>query len=267
MGKKQRFSVFSRDDEYSNYVSEEIIQFLISMGFSYDRKHPELLICVGGDGTILRAIHKYYELLDSVCIVGFHTGTLGFLTDFSKTDLDQFLYDLVRKDFEKEYSTILDIDIEGSSETLHALNEVRLGSFSKTVNYSISIDGEFFENTVGSGICISTQAGSTAANRALMGAVVDDGLDILQLCEIMPVSHRSFSSLKNPYIMNSKRIIRIYSNDFGESELSYDHLTIQLKDLPEFKRIEIKASNKKVCFARYRPYSYFKRLKNLYYYD
>lgn len=47
--------------------------------------------------------------------------------------------------------------------------------------------GNSLRKTTGSGICISTQNGSTAINRALSGAVVDSGLQVMQLSEIMPI--------------------------------------------------------------------------------
>ena len=125
----------------------------------------------------------------------------------------------------------------------------------------ISIDDEFFESSKGSGICVSTQSGSTAVNRALKGAVVDPGLKVLQLCEIMPISHKNHHSLKNPYIMNDNRKISVRGDTLAYAHVCYDHLERDLKSISE---IIIHSSTKKVRFARYRTYSYLTRLKNLY---
>lgn len=254
------FTVFCRDDRHSEKIGEQIVADLTRNGWVFEPEQPELVICVGGDGTILRAIHHYYSLLERTYFVGVHTGTLGFLTDYTDEMLDQFLQDLKTKEFKEETLTMIDIKLS-TGETYHALNEVRIGDFVCSVKYDIYIDGEFFEQTNGSGICIATQAGSTAISRALMGAVVDNGLDIFQLCEIMPASHKGFHSLRNPYIMNSKRVIRIESRDFDRSTMSYDHLSCTLEGVTS---MEICASPKKIRFARYRPYSYLTRLKNLY---
>jgi NAD+ kinase len=122
-------------------------------------------------------------------------------------------------------------------------------------------DLQVFESTAGSGICISTQCGSTGANRALSGAVVDSGLQILQLCEIMPISHHNHSTLRNPYIMRVDRKIDIKITSSNPVYAIYDHLSRELKNITQ---IHIEASAKKVRFARYRTYSYLTRLRNLY---
>lgn len=119
----------------------------------------------------------------------------------------------------------------------------------------------FFESTRGSGICVSTQIGSTGVNRALKGAVIDPGLRVLELCEIMPISHKGHHSLKNPYIMKESRQIIVKGDTLSFAHVCYDHLERNLDSISE---ILISQSNKKVRFARYRTYSYLKRLKNLY---
>lgn len=253
------YAVFTRDDEHSHEVGRTIAESLKNAGWIYNEEDPELVICIGGDGTILRAIHRYLEKLDSASFVGIHTGTLGFFTDYTEDQIPDFIEDLLRKDYVKEAFPLL--EARSMSMKIYALNEVRIGNFAATVHYDIYIDNEFFEHTCGSGICISTQAGSTGANRGLNGAVVDKGLDILELTEIMPVTHRSHHSLKNPYIMRDDRVITIAGESLKDSVLCYDHLEKHLEDV---KSITVRASEKKVRFARFKPYSYLKRLKNLY---
>ncbi len=111
------------------------------------------------------------------------------------------------------------------------------------------------------GICLSTQAGSTAYNRSLGGAVIDSGLSIMQLAEITAIQHSKHRSLGNPYIMMSSRNITMRSKTFDTATLCYDHLNYSLENTNE---IYVQMSDKKVKFARYREYSYLKRLKNLY---
>ena len=54
--------------------------------FIYDEKNPDLVISIGGDGTILEAVHQYLMLM---LFVGIHTGTLGFYTDYQVDEVDQ----------------------------------------------------------------------------------------------------------------------------------------------------------------------------------
>ena len=210
---------------------------------------------------MLRAIHTYIDKLDEIQFVAIHTGNLGFFTDYTQDEVDHLVYDLKHNKPVVEEFNLLQMDLPQVNETLYALNEVRIESLAKTLVLDISIDDEFFESSQGSGICVSTQSGSTAVNRALKGAVVDPGLKVLQLCEIMPISHKNHHSLKNPYIMNDNRKISVRGDTLAYAHVCYDHLERDLKAISE---IIIHSSTKKVRFARYRTYSYLTRLKNLY---
>ena len=159
---------------------------------------------------------------------------------------------------------MLEIEIhynDHSIKKVFSFNEIRIESSIRTLNLDVFIDDEYFERTTGSGICISTQAGSTAVNRALQGAVIDSGLNVMQLCEILPISHMNHHTLRNPYIMQCDRKVRVESDGLEKAYLYYDYLQ---EDLTDAEYILVKTSQKKVRFARYRTYSYLKRLKNLY---
>lgn len=256
-----RFSFQLRGDVNSKRVGDYLKKECLKAGWEYRPDDPEIILSIGGDGTLLRAIHKYIDCLDKIMFVGIHTGTLGFFTDYTQDELELFLDDIVNQKPYIEESPLLEFDIPEKEFKDYALNEIRIESLEKTLYLDIYIDGEFFERTTGSGICLSTQAGSTAVNRALKGAVVDSGLQVLQLCEIMPISHKIHHTLLNPYIMKSDREVVIRSVSLHNAEACYDHLHIGLNDVNE---IHMKTSEKKVRFVRYSTYSYLKRLKNLY---
>ena len=63
--------------------------------FIYDEKNPDLVISIGGDGTILEAVHQYLNV--GCCFVGIHTGTLGFYTDYQIDEVDQFIKDVTSR--------------------------------------------------------------------------------------------------------------------------------------------------------------------------
>lgn len=256
-----RFSIVDRGDIFSQEIKTHIFDELSNGGWIYDSTNPEIVICVGGDGTILRAIHDYLNLSINPMYVGVHTGTLGFLTDFGKDELQEFINYLLNSSPEIVSANMLEVSFPEINETIYALNEIRLESLGKSLKLDVYIDDEFFETTNGSGVCVSTQAGSTAVNRALCGAVVDSELSIMQFCEIMPLSHIGHHSLRNPYIMNQNRRLKIKGKTLEFVNAYYDHLSKSLEGLSE---IHIKTSEKKVRFARYRTYSYLRRLKNLY---
>lgn len=260
-----KFTVFSRFDGYSRKLKADLEQIILEdLHWILDADHPDLCICIGGDGTILRAIQKYKEQLDHLVFTAIHTGTLGFFTDYTKDEIDSFLADLRELDQNgsviEKYPMIEACLSDG--RIFRGLNEIRIGSFLSTVRFDVLIDGEFFETTNSCGICVSTQAGSSGANRSLGGAVVENGLDVLEITQIMPVSHANHHSFVSPYIMNKNRVVTLKGKSLEESILCCDYF--ETPKLTDIDWVEIRLSVQSVRFARLRPYSYLKRLRNLF---
>lgn len=256
-----KFAIVSKKDDKSRRVEIYVKQQLESHQWTYDKIYPELVICIGGDGTLLYGVHKYINIMNEIKFLGIHTGTLGFFTDYTGDDVDACIHDLLTKKPEVYESRLLKFQLDNDPKVRYALNEIRIENIIKSQIMNLYIDDEFFETCRGSGICLSTQAGSTAYNRSLRGAVIDSGLSLMQLTEITPIQHSVHRSLGVPYIMMENRVIKIKSDNFDTAFLCYDHLSIPLT---ETKQIICEMSNLKVKFARYREYSYLDRLKNLY---
>ncbi len=256
-----RYAIVKKLDENSGQVAKQVMQHLNANGWILDEQHPKLVICIGGDGTLLYGVHQYMEAVNHLMFLGIHTGTLGFFTDYTQEELAVCLDDLLTKQPKINVSPLLQISVDTWKAPVYALNEMRIENIEKSQNMDIYVDGEFFENCRGSGICLSTQAGSTAYNRSLKGAVIDSGLSVMQLAEITPIQHSKHRSLGNPYIMMKERHVQMTSEDFTTAMLCYDHITAPLA---EAKKVDVCYCEKVVRFARYREYSYLKRLKNLY---
>lgn len=93
-------------DAKSHAVEEKIKERLQSSGWIYDKAEPQLVICVGGDGTLLYGVHQYLHRISEVNFLGIHTGTLGFFTDYTEEELEECLHDVLEKEpviFESVY--------------------------------------------------------------------------------------------------------------------------------------------------------------------
>lgn len=256
-----KYAIVAKKDEKSHAVEEKIKRRLQAADWIYDKAEPQLVICVGGDGTLLYGVHQYLHRINKVNFLGIHTGTLGFFTDYTEEELEECLHDILEKEPVIFESGLLKIKLDNNPIPYYALNEMRVENIVKSQIMDIYVDGEFFETCRGSGICLSTQAGSTAYNRSLGGAVIDCGLSLMQLAEITAIQHSKHRSLGNPYIVMENRHVTMKSETFDTAILCYDHLNVPLE---KTKEIYCQMSDRKVRFARYRHYSYLKRLKNLY---
>ncbi len=258
----KRYTIICRDQELSSLVAKNLHPKLQAIGMIHDLEQPELIITIGGDGTLLHAVHSFIDHLEDVAFIGLHTGTLGFFTDYTSEEIDEFVNDLQNE--HRIVSTPL-IHIEcfngGLRHDLYAMNEGRIENIIKTQTMDVYIDDEYLEKFRGNGLCVSAQIGSTAYNRSIDGAIIDSQIQALQLTEISGIHHKFFRSLKNPIILHPQTKISLRAESFEGAMLVYDHLNI---DLHKTTRVDFTLGDKEVRFLRLRPVSYFSRLRNLF---
>ncbi len=237
-----RYSIVARFDDSSkeieSYISSKINGELTT-------ENPEYVFIIGGDGTTLRAIHEYKDYLNSTVFVSINTGTLGFLTNFSKDEIDLAVDMVLKKSYQIESHDHLVITYNGDLWNEFALNEVTIQMPIETQIFDIYVNDEHFETFRGTGICISTSLGSTAYNKSLGGAVIDYSMSTLQIAEIASINSNKYRTLTSPLILNSDKTIKIISEQ-SNKVITYDHL---FKEVDDFKSVEVSISPKKVHFA------------------
>lgn len=255
----RKFSIVAKNDKYSISIENKVKNELIQHNWIEDNIKPELVICIGGDGTFLHAIHKYMNMIDDCCFLAIHTGTLGFFTDYTAEEIDSCISDILTKKPKMKYKSLLEIKYK--KDKYYALNEMRIENVVRTQLLDVKIDDNYFETFRGTGMCVSTQSGSTAYNRSLSGAVIEEGLELIQLQEITGIHHRKYRSLGVPYIMKKTRTIEFTSDNFEGAILCYDHKHVQIQDSSP---IQVSLSDKKIKMAEYKEVNYLDRLRDLY---
>lgn len=255
-----RFTCYSNDLEKSIKTKKQIEKVLTENNWDNDIDNPELVITVGGDGTVLSAVQKYINKLSTIKFLGINTGTLGFFTDYKEEEVDTMLENIVSGQPAFVEKKIL-IEAKLKDKTFFALNEVRLENNIHTQIFDVFIDEKEFEIYRGSGLNFSTQAGSTGYNRSLRGAIMDDEIQSIQVTEIGPIANRLYRTLGYSFILNSKRVVKLKWKKNRQVVLGYDHLYTSLETAEE---VEIKISDKEVSFIHYTDIDYIKRIKLLF---
>jgi NAD+ kinase len=258
----QRFYIVEKEDDISKKLSQKITQSLLSENKEIDSKNPQCVISVGGDGTFLHAVHQFKNLSE-VVFVGLHTGTLGFFTDYEAEEIDTLIDHLLHQEPVVESTHLIEAKIthDQSVTTLEALNEIRVENIVRTQEINVYINHEMMEIFRGNGLCVSGQAGSTAYNRSLKGAIIAPGVDVLQLTEISGIHHIAYQSIGSPLVLPKDTIITFISDNFDGAKILYDYNVL---DLDQASKVEVRTSKKKINMARYRPTSYIKRLHCLF---
>ncbi|MGL1934084.1 MAG: NAD(+)/NADH kinase [Fibrobacterales bacterium] len=155
-----------------------------------DIREADVIISIGGDGTFLTAARIVAG--KETPILGINLGTVGFLTDYPITFLEDALKDLKRKEFKVRDRIMLNLTIIDKDKILYsnyALNEVLLKPVkSQMNNLSVTIDDKHLTVYKADSLMISTPTGSTAYNLAAGGPIVYPKTQALIINPINPSS-------------------------------------------------------------------------------
>ena len=236
-----------------------IIKEIIKHDLVIDNDNPDIVFCVGGDGTFLRAIHHYLNRLDKTIFVGINHGTLGFLYDFNKDDLSSLLEDIKNNNYGvKEYSLLRgDIKYLNKQETIYAVNEIRIENPFHTLISDVFINDELLETFRGNGLVVASSLGSSAYNKSLGGSLIDHDIETLQLTEIAPIANNVYRTLGSSLVLSKEKEIT-FSGSFHHVVVGYDYLNIENKELASIK---ISSSDKKVKILYNKNHSFIKRIR------
>lgn len=182
-----------------------------------DPKKIDFMISLGGDGTILRLVHRHPEI--EAPLLGINLGGLGFMADIPLDDIYPSLQDLI----EGRYTIQSRLLIEGSTskgDRCRAVNDLVIHRAQNPclVELAIYVDGVYLNTFSADGLIFATPNGSTAYSLAAGGPIVTPELDAIILTPICPhtISNR-------PIVLMPKREIQVqYLSAVEPLEISYD---------------------------------------------
>ncbi|MFH5181754.1 NAD kinase [Paenibacillus sp. TAB 01] len=260
-----KYNVIHRGDDISIQLMQTFHKLIGQYGLVHEVEHPDVVLSIGGDGTLLHAFHQYKEQLETIAFVGIHTGRLGFFADWKPDEVEN-LAELMgesarQNDLRVVKYPLVEIQITTPQgiETQLALNEFTLKGVDATLVAQLHINDELLETFRGDGICISTPAGSTAYNKSLGGAIVHPSLDAIQIAEIASINNRVFRTLGSPIILPKHHHCDMYPRANQNILLSLDHVYTQRNDILSIRSMV--AAGKKVKFARFRPFPFWSRVR------
>ncbi|MFC4303841.1 NAD kinase [Cohnella boryungensis] len=256
-----KYALLDRGDRLSRDLSEQFHTQAQSKGLILNEEAPDFVVSIGGDGTMLQAFHRYKEQLEHLAFIGVHTGHLGFYADWQKNELSELLELMATSEPRKIHYPLLHVEIEtAEGKAAHlVLNEFTLKSADGTLVSAIHINDEPFEMFRGDGIVISTPTGSTGYNKSLGGAVIHPSLEALQIAEIASINNRVYRTLGSSVILPKHHHCDIVPPDPEEELiLGIDHMLMPMTGI---RSITCRVADRKVTFARYRPFTFWNRVR------
>jgi NAD+ kinase len=191
-------------------VHKELDDFLASKQVVVTDDAPDLVVSLGGDGTMLRAAQRAHS--EDALLLGVNMGTFGYLTDVEAADVTDALARVLDGDFRVEERMMIECR-RGSSPPQVGLNEVLVERSARVrlVRLRVSVGGERLADFNADGLIVATPTGSTAYALSAGGPIVSPRAHCLVL---VPVSaHMIFS---RPFVLAPDETVEITVDDSSE---------------------------------------------------
>jgi NAD+ kinase len=214
---------------------------------------PDLLIAMGGDGTMLRATRMAAS--SGLPIAGVNFGTLGFLAEFQPAEIREHFPALLAGEYWLEERLKLHSEVwrDGQRIAAHeALNDVVVsrGCRCKMIQVQVAIDGEPFTTYAADGVIVATPTGSTAYSLSAGGPILHPQLRNLILTPIAP-----HLILPRSWVLAPQACVTMGLVSQDEAGVTIDgqiHCPLHLGD-----QVRTQASENVACFVRRRSRTYF----------
>ncbi len=201
---------------FSNvYINEQNINFPQDLDIKNEdfSSLADLVVVIGGDGTLLGAARKYHEY--DLPIMGINMGTVGFLTEVTVNNFEEAILSILKGDYFIEERSLISASFE--NKVVYALNEIVIhsGSYTQLMRYKLDVNNKAVYEKRSDGLIISTTTGSTAYALSAGGPIVHPSLDVWT---VLPMLSQSLSS--RPFIISSDESLSIKildgSSDHGK---------------------------------------------------
>ena len=216
----------------------------------------DLILSIGGDGTILRAAQVVVPGLTP--ITGINLGRLGFMTELSADEAVDKLPVLLAGEGWIDERAMLEAELvatgqEGEpSRMFYALNDVVVarGAIARVVYVEASINGEPLTTYKGDGVIVATATGSTGYSLSAGGPILHPQAKEFLLLPILP-----HLSLAYPMVLPSTAVVKLRVATAHQATLSIDgHINLPL---PTGTTITVKRSANKARFLRIHSEAFF----------
>lgn len=214
----------------------------------------DLIVSLGGDGTLLQAAHLAAPL--GVPILGVDYGRTGFLTEVEPDECVELVEQLLQDGMETYARTALEASVAGTDKRYFALNDVHIDRSHRghILTFGIAISGERVADIPADGIVVASPTGSTAYFLSAGGPIIAPGLDAFGIAPICP--HTLFS---RPLVVNASEVITLSVPPDGSAHLYADGK--REAELPPGSVVEVRKAAQPVQFVRLDNRYFFKVLE------
>ncbi len=201
-----------------------------------------VMVCCGGDGTLLEGIHRLSD--KSIPVAGINFGHLGFLTSATRDGVADMFDDIARGRLAVQPRSMLEVrGVREAGRPLPALNEVAVQRLEAAmIKVEAEVDGQTVAQYNGDGVIVATPTGSTAYSLSAGGPIVAPECACLLLTPLAPHNF----GMRPVVVPDTARVVLTIHARHGEAMLSVDNRTCRIGD---GDRIEISRASERILLA------------------
>lgn len=225
---------------------------------TFSAAEVELVCVIGGDGTILRGAETARAL--DVPLLGINLGHVGFLAEVERTDLEDTVARIVRREYSTETRMTLDVTVSHDGEPVAhswALNEVSVEKVARErmLELTVEVEGRPLSTWGCDGVVVATPTGSTAYAFSAGGPVVWPDVEAL-----LVVPNSAHALFARPLVLgpDTHLALEVIRGTEGRGVMWCDGR--RSTDLPPGARVEVRRGERPVHLARLTAGSFTDRL-------
>ena len=212
-----------------------------------------VMLCLGGDGTLLEGIHRLSN--KAIPVAGINLGHLGFLTSATRDNIETLFENIASNKLAIQPRTILSVEgVESADGRLLALNEVSIQRLEASMlKVEAKVDGQTVAQYNGDGLIVATPTGSTAYSLSAGGPIVAPSCECFLLTPLAPHNF----GMRPVVIPDNAEIVLSVHSRHGEAMLSIDNRTYRLKD---GEKIVLRRNEEKILLVQPHNISFYQAL-------
>ena len=244
--------------QFADSTGSKVAGSLLELGKDVQESELELVVVLGGDGTILKAAELVRA--SQTPLLGINLGHVGFLAESEKNQISSTIARVVEKDYLVKERLTLDVSVKLDGKEVYrtwALNEatVEKSARERMLEVVVEVDSRPLSSFGCDGIVISTPTGSTAYAFSAGGPVVWPSVDALLM---VPLSAHALFARPLVISPNSMIAVEVLQRSAGAGVLWCDGR--RSTELPAGARVEVVKSTQSVRLARLRQGPFTDRL-------
>jgi NAD+ kinase len=223
-------------------------------------RNADLIIAMGGDGTILYASRLAIDT--GTPILGINRGRLGFLADVTPKEMIASVDHVLRGDYTTDSRLMLEARLlvsSGEEITAIALNDVVLqrSETGRMVDFETRISGHYVNTHSGDGLIVATPTGSTAYALSCGGPIIEPQLDTVVVVPVCP-----HTLTDRPIVISAQQTIeiRLIERDDTKAEITVDGLS--MGSIRPDDRLHICAADMRVTLVHPPGYDFYGILRS-----